>query len=195
MDMLENLKRLEAKIKKALDQFADELKFQRDFRELETYSNTVLDSTREIIDIYLYVDLYPLVDKDFRLHEVCRKRAVEIRTSFVQAEKAVKDLDLVEYVKAVKKMIHQVTHLIQLTEKYIELGELPKQKERPKVTNKRYKIEEQFDEWREWVRTYRKDLAYYEPLAPFVEDSERQTRLAELVKKLKKSQKGKSHGQ
>lgn len=194
MDMLENLKRLEAKIKKALDQFADELKFQRDFRELETYSNIVLGSTREIIDIYLYTDLYPLVDKDFRLQEVCRKRAVEISTQFVQAEKAVKNLDLVEYVKTVKRMIHQVTHLIQLTDKYIELGELPKQKERPRIANKQYKIEEQFDEWRDWVKTYRQDLAYYEPLTPYVEDTERQTRLADLVKKLKKAQKEKTHG-
>lgn len=193
-DMIKQVKLLEAKIKKASDQFADELKYQRDFKELENFSNTILECSKEIVNIYLYTDAYPLEENDCRTKDVFRKRAIEIQGQLTKAFEHVSRLDLVEYVKVVKRMIHQLSHLIQLTDKYIELGELPEQKERPKAVNKRYKIEEQFDEWKEWVKTYRQDMAYYEPLMPYVEDTERQTRLANLVKKLKKAQKEKAHG-
>jgi hypothetical protein len=194
MDMLEQIQLLDNEIKKACDRLANEIKFNKDFVEMEVHSNAILNSTKALVDIYLFTDQYQLEDNDPRKHDLFKKRVVEINKSLKEAKDCVDRLDLVKYIEVVKKMVHNTSRLVQLTAKYIELGELPPEKDKEREMPKRHKIDEQFNEWKDWVKEYQVDLAYYEPLMPYVEDSERQTRLAQLVKKLKKLNKENKNG-
>jgi hypothetical protein len=188
--MLEDLNIAHDKFKKALDGFANEIQFNKDFEELEKFSAKILDHALTII--YLFsVDREYELEHDPRRNDVFKKRIVDINKLRLQAIHQAELLDLVEYVKILKKLAHKIVRLVELTETYIKTGEVTQKEEKPKQENKRYKIDEQFDEWREWIKDYESGMEYYEPLQPFVEDKDRQKRLADMVKKLKKIRKEK----
>jgi hypothetical protein len=132
-----------------------------------------------------------LEENDPRKHDVFKQRIVEISTLLNQANEAVTDLNLVRYVEIMKRMIHKISRLVQLTETYLETGVLPEKKKKEQEMSKRKKIEEQFDEWKNWVKEHQTGLEFYEPIQPYIEDKDRQNRLAKLVKKLKETNKEK----
>jgi hypothetical protein len=189
-NMLEDLNLAHDKFKKALDGFANEIQFNKDFEELEKFSAEILDQALTII--YLFsVDREYELGHDPRYNDVFKKRIVDINKLRLQAIHQVEILDLVEYVKTLKKLAHKIVRLVELTDTYIKTGEITQKEEKPKQENKRYRIEEQFDQWKSWVKDYESGMEYYEPLQPFIEDKDRQNRLADMVKKLKKIRKEK----